>query len=88
MSNDHTFVQRMIDEAVRRHREEDLADPVFERLLGVEMKREQYVAGRAFCDRVAELTDEATLSRMWQDAETMPSLPEVEEPRLWLARVV
>ncbi|MEO8292855.1 MAG: zinc-dependent metalloprotease, partial [Actinomycetota bacterium] len=79
---------RMIDEAVRRHREEDLADPVFERLLGVEMKREQYVAGRAFCDRVAELTDEATLGRMWQDAETMPSLPEVEEPRLWLARVV
>ena len=80
--------QSMIDEAVRRHREEDLADPVFERLLGVEMKREQYVAGRAFCDRVAELTDEATLGQMWQDAETMPSLPEVEEPRLWLARVV
>lgn len=80
--------QRMIEEAVRRHREADAADPVFERLLGVEMKREQYVAGRVFCDRVAELTDEATLGRMWQDAESMPSLPEVYEPRLWLARTV
>jgi uncharacterized protein (DUF2342 family) len=80
--------QRMIEEAVRRHREADAADPVFERLLGVEMKREQYVSGRTFCDRVVELTDEATLGRMWADADTMPSLPEVEEPRLWLARVV
>jgi putative hydrolase len=64
------------------------ADPVFEQLLGIEMKREQYVAGRAFCDTVVELTDEATLSGMWTSAETMPSLPEVEEPRLWLARSV
>ncbi len=63
-------------------------DPVFERLLGVEMKKEQYVAGRKFCDTVVELTDEATLSRMWVSADTMPSLPEVHEPRLWLARTV
>ena len=80
--------QDMIEEAVRRHREADLADPVFERLLGVEMKREDYLAGRVFADRVAELTDEATLARMWQDAESMPSAPEIDEPRLWLARIV
>jgi hypothetical protein len=23
---------------------------------------------------------------MWDSAEAMPSLPEIEEPRLWLAR--
>ena len=63
-------------------------DPVFERLLGVEMKRERYLAGRDFADRVAELTDEATLSRMWHDAESLPSAPEIDEPRLWLARIV
>ena len=80
--------QDMIEEAVRRHREADLADPVFERLLGVEMKREDYLAGRVFADRVAELTDEATLARMWHDAESMPSAPEIDEPRLWLARIV
>ena len=77
-----------IEEAMRRYREEESGDPVFERLLGIEMKREQYVAGRAFCDTVVELADEATLSRMWSSAEAMPSLPEVEEPRLWLARTV
>ena len=78
----------MIAEAVRRHREADPTDPIFERLLGVEMKREQYLAGRIFCDRVVELTDEATLGRIWQDAETMPTAPEIEEPRLWLSRIV
>ena len=77
-----------IDEALRRYREEDASDPVFERLLGVEMKRERYEAGRAFCDEVVEQTDEATLARMWESAEAMPSLPEVDEPVLWLARTV
>jgi putative hydrolase len=77
-----------IDEAMRRHREDERADPVFERLLGVDMKRDQYVLGRRFCDTVVELTDETTLARMWDSAEAMPSLPELDEPRLWLARTV
>jgi hypothetical protein len=25
---------------------------------------------------------------MWESAEAMPSLPELDEPRLWLARTV
>jgi putative hydrolase len=77
-----------IEEAMRRYREEEHADPVFERLLGIEMKREQYALGRAFCDAVVELTDESTLSRMWDSTDALPSLPEVQEPRLWLARIV
>jgi len=64
------------------------ADPVFERLLGIEMKRDHYRQGRAFCDAVTEATDEATLARIWDDPDAMPSLPEIEEPRLWLARTV
>ena len=75
-----------IDEAMRRYRETEQVDPVFERLLGIEVKREQYRLGRAFCDKVVELTDEPTLARMWDSAEALPSMPELEEPRLWLAR--
>jgi putative hydrolase len=77
-----------IEEAMIRYRESEQTDPVLERLLGVEVKREQYRLGRAFCDTVVQLTDEATLSRMWSDAESLPSLPELDEPRLWLARIV
>jgi coenzyme F420 biosynthesis associated uncharacterized protein len=75
-----------LDEAMRRYRETEQVDPVFERLLGIEVKREQYRLGRAFCDTVVELTDETTLARMWDSAEALPSMPELEEPRLWLAR--
>jgi putative hydrolase len=77
-----------IEEAMKRYRDGEHGDPVFERLLGVDMKREQYRRGRAFCELVVEQTDEATLARMWESADAMPSLPELEEPRLWLARTV
>jgi putative hydrolase len=77
-----------IEEAMKRYREGEHGDPVFERLLGVDMKREQYRTGRAFCEFVVEQTNEATLTRMWESAEAMPSLPELDEPRLWLARTV
>jgi putative hydrolase len=76
-----------IEEAVARAREDDTNDTVFEQLLGIEMKREQYAKGAAFCDRVVEQTDEATLALMWGSPESMPSMPEIEEPTLWLARM-
>lgn len=77
-----------IEEAMRRYRESEAGDPVFERLLGIEMKKEQYAKGRAFCDAVVAATDEAMLARMWASAEALPSLPELDEPTLWLSRTV
>ena len=77
-----------IEEARRRRhegREDD--ERAIERLLGIDLKAEQYRLGRAFCDRVVELTDEATLARMWDGPDALPSMPELEEPRLWLARI-
>jgi putative hydrolase len=76
-----------IVEALRRSREGESDDPVFERLLGIEMELDQVRQGISFCETVVEQTDEATLARMWDSAENLPSLPELEEPRLWLARV-
>jgi putative hydrolase len=77
-----------IEEAMRRrHDERSEEDRAAERLLGIEMKLEQYRLGRDFCARVVELTDERTLAGMWESAESLPSMPELEEPRLWLARI-
>jgi putative hydrolase len=77
-----------IDEAMRRrHEGRSQEERAAERLLGVDMKLEQYRLGRAFCDTVAELTDERTLALMWESADALPSMPELEEPRLWLARM-
>jgi hypothetical protein len=52
------------------------------------MKTAEAMRRGRFCDFVAEQTDEATLARMWDGPDEMPSWPEVEEPRLWLARTV
>jgi coenzyme F420 biosynthesis associated uncharacterized protein len=76
-----------IEEALLRYREGRPADKALEELLGLEMKTEQYRLGRAFCGKVVELTDEATLALMWGSADSLPSMPELEEPSLWLARM-
>jgi coenzyme F420 biosynthesis associated uncharacterized protein len=76
-----------IDEALRRFREGRHGDRALERLLGLEVKEEQYRIGRSFCDTVAEQTEEATLSRMWGSADSLPSMPELDEPTLWLSRM-
>lgn len=76
-----------ISEALRRHREGGTGERALERLLGLEIEQEHYRQGRDFAAKVAELTDEATLARMWESAEALPSMPELEEPSLWLARM-
>ena len=73
---------------MRRYREGEHGDPVFERLLGIEMKREQYAQG----GRSATPWSSTPTRPPWRGCGTrpsaMPSLPEIEEPRLWLARTV
>jgi putative hydrolase len=77
-----------IEEAMkRRHEERSQEEQAVERLLGIDVTLEQYRLGKAFCDRVAEQTDERTLARMWDSAEALPSMPELEEPTLWLSRI-
>ena len=76
-----------IEEAVGRGRESEIDDPFFARLLGIPMERALYQKGRAFCDRVAEQSDEALLARMWDGPDSLPSMPEIEEPTLWLSRI-
>ncbi|MGH2740577.1 MAG: zinc-dependent metalloprotease [Actinomycetota bacterium] len=77
-----------IEEAMRRRHEERSRDELMvEQLLGIELKREQYRLGRVFCDTVVEQTSEQILSKMWESPEVLPSMPELEEPRLWLARI-
>jgi putative hydrolase len=77
-----------VEEAMRRHRDDEEVDPMFARLLGVDVGRAHVELGRRFAETVVELTDEHTLSRMWGSAEALPGLAELEEPRLWLARTV
>jgi putative hydrolase len=77
-----------IEEALVRHREGRAADQTLERLLGIQVTPDQRQLGVTFCQAVLGATDEATLSRMWGSPESLPSMPELEEPTLWLSRTV
>jgi len=79
---------RMLTEALRRRRvEASEADRFVERLFGLEMRQGTYDRGEHFVDGVIERAGEDGLRRLWADAATLPTPPEVDAPGLWLARL-
>ena len=56
-------------------------------LTGLEMKMRQYEVGEKFCAAVVRESDLATLNRVWESAESMPTMDELKNPERWLARM-
>jgi putative hydrolase len=79
-----------IDEALRRHRlDRGEATAFVDRLLGLELDREHYEAGLAFCRGVLD-RGEGTfeqLNRLWTSEAMVPTQSELTAPGLWLARI-
>ena len=77
-----------IEEARRRHRiERGEADRFIEGLLGVELSREHYERGEAFCAGVVERAGIDGLNRLWERETQLPTANELDAPGLWLARI-
>lgn len=77
-----------LTEALRRRRvERGQGERMVERLLGVELRQEQYDRGTAFIAGVAERAGEAALTRLWTEAHALPTPNEVAAPGLWLERI-
>jgi len=77
-----------IDEALRRHRlERGEAAAFVDRLLGLELERDHYEAGVAFCRGVVERAGIDGLNRLWEREEMAPTPAELAAPGLWLARI-
>ncbi len=71
--------------ASRAHRP-PLETAIF-RITGLDMKLEQYRLGEKFADAVARRRGMEGLNRVWENAENLPTLSEVRDPGLWLARI-
>jgi putative hydrolase len=54
---------------------------------GIDMKRQQYVLGRGFCDHVWAHGGPDALAPVWRGPEWMPTLDELKDPDRWLSRV-
>jgi len=72
------------------HRRQQRRTPIeraFLRLTGMEMKMRQYVQGERFCREVRESGGKELLRRVWEGEAMLPTLAEVQRPRLWVDRV-
>jgi coenzyme F420 biosynthesis associated uncharacterized protein len=58
------------------------------RLTGMDLKLEQYKKGERFVRAVAEAGGPAALRKLWEAPESLPRHGEVDEPALWIARVM
>ncbi len=57
------------------------------RVTGLDVKIEQYRLGERFADAVARRQGMDGLNRVWERAENLPTLAEVKDPGIWLARM-
>jgi coenzyme F420 biosynthesis associated uncharacterized protein len=70
-----------------RQQNRGLAEQIFIRLTGLDLKLEQYVLGERFVDAVVARRGRDFLARLWTGPETMPTMAEIRAPERWIARI-
>jgi coenzyme F420 biosynthesis associated uncharacterized protein len=75
------------DAMERRRRSRSAPERVLQRLLGFEMKMRQYEQGKQFCDAVVATHGLATLNRVWEAPESLPTVAEIARPDSWVERI-
>jgi len=74
---------------VLRHRRQNASGftKVFQRLTGLEAKMKQYAEGESFISAVESHGGAELLDRAWAEPANVPSIEEIRNPGLWIARV-
>lgn len=63
------------------------AERVLQRVIGMEMKYEQYAMGEAFMVAVDRRGGRDAVNKVWEREENLPSLDDLRDPDRWLERV-
>jgi len=82
---DHPRLKEVME---RRKRSTSPGEALFERLLGLELKRRQYEEGVNFCRYVAAMRDIDSLNKVWDNPDSLPTTAELAEPDGWIKRVL
>jgi coenzyme F420 biosynthesis associated uncharacterized protein len=80
---DHARLRAAMD---ARRRSRSAPERLIERLLGLNIKLQQYELGKRFCDTVAERAGIEGLNRVWEAPDALPTIDELERPAAWLDR--
>jgi coenzyme F420 biosynthesis associated uncharacterized protein len=72
----------------QRQRKRGLAEQLFARLTGLDIKMEQYRLGERFINRIAEERGHEAVRRIWEGPANLPTMAEIKEPGYWVERVL
>jgi coenzyme F420 biosynthesis associated uncharacterized protein len=70
----------------RRRESKSAAEKLFQRLIGINLKMQQYKIGQKFVDAVVEAEGIEFLNKVWDSAERMPTIDEIGNPSAWIER--
>jgi|SRR5215204_4994687 coenzyme F420 biosynthesis associated uncharacterized protein len=71
----------------QRLQQRSQADRLLAKLTGLDVKMEQYRLGEEFIDRIVQERGHGFARRVWDGAEYLPTMKEIRQPELWLARI-
>jgi coenzyme F420 biosynthesis associated uncharacterized protein len=60
---------------------------IFQKIIGLEAKLNQYEAGESFIAAVEAAGGPELLERAWEGPENLPTMDEIREPRVWIDRI-
>jgi coenzyme F420 biosynthesis associated uncharacterized protein len=70
-----------------RRRTAGRVEQTIRRLLGIDLKMRQYAEGARFVRTVVEAIGMDGFNRVWESPETIPTMAEIADPSVWIARV-
>ena len=64
-----------------------LAETLFNRITGMDLKMAQYAQGQQFVDTVVQRKGIEFATKAWHGAENLPTMDEIKAPELWITRM-
>ena len=79
--------QEMKETFARRRDSKTGAERFIEKVLGFDLKLQQYQIGELFCREVAEKEGVDFLNLAWKNEENLPTYDEIHHPFVWIERM-
>lgn len=79
--------QEMKESFARRRESKTGAERFIEKVLGFDLKLQQYQIGELFCREVAEEEGVEFLNQAWKREENLPTYDEIHHPFVWIERM-
>ncbi len=81
---DFERIEQRIEERKGRR---TVAEQLFNRITGMDLKMAQYAEGQKFVDAIVEQRGIEFATKVWERAENLPTITEIRNPQQWITRI-